>query len=359
MFPELSRKTIPALDGLRAVAVGIVMLGHFGFDRVPASHGVVVFFVLSGFLITWLLLDETERTGGVSLRAFYRRRALRILPAFYGFLLFALALLAIAGRPICWPQVGFAVAYAANYYEGLLFEASRSNGVFAHLWSLAVEEQFYLAWPVAFLLVRRRPNLPVVALASTVAAVWAHRAALILFGGSTRYVYFAFDTRADHLLIGCLLALVLRRQLLARFWSAVTRSSWMPLVTLAFLTCSIAYGKRSATYGYAIGYALDPVLVAIAIVQIVALSSTPAWRWMDSRPLAWMGRLSYSLYLFQAVALGPYLLPGRPVWMRFLVGTSATFLLAAASHYAIERPFLRMKDRRTRPAPVVLHGEAA
>jgi peptidoglycan/LPS O-acetylase OafA/YrhL len=144
-----------------------------------------------------------------------------------------------------------------------------------------------------------------------------------------------------------------------RFWTTVTRAAWMPLVPIGLVVCSVAYGAGNDTYRYAVGYAVDPVLIAIAIVQIIASITTPLWRWLDSRPLSWMGRLSYSLYLFQAIGLGPYVLPGEPTWLRFVVCNTLTFLMAAASYYVIERPFLRLKDRRPPPPEVALEAEPA
>jgi peptidoglycan/LPS O-acetylase OafA/YrhL len=132
---KLSHSHIPALDGLRAVAVFLVIIAHFGFVMVPGAHGVMIFFVLSGFLITWLLLKENERYGTVSLAAFYKRRTLRIFPAFYAYWLLMITLLVGTGRAVLWRHAWRALFYTSNYYSA--FRGDPNNG-FSHTWSLAI-----------------------------------------------------------------------------------------------------------------------------------------------------------------------------------------------------------------------------
>jgi peptidoglycan/LPS O-acetylase OafA/YrhL len=112
---KLSHSHIPALDGLRAVAVFLVIVAHFGFVMVPGTHSVMIFFVLSGFLITWLLLKENERYGAVSLAAFYKRRTLRIFPAFYAYWMLMITFLVGTGRAVLWPHAWSALFYTSNY----------------------------------------------------------------------------------------------------------------------------------------------------------------------------------------------------------------------------------------------------
>src|SRR5262245_22242535 len=144
---KLSRSHIPALDGFRAIAVLLVIFYHFGFEKVPGGSGVTMFFVLSGFLITWLLLKEHEKNGKISLKGFYRRRILRIFPAFYAYWLGLVFLLLITGKSILWPHAIASFVYLTNYYNAILGDP---NTGFSHTWSLAIEEQFYLLWPFFF-----------------------------------------------------------------------------------------------------------------------------------------------------------------------------------------------------------------
>src|SRR5438093_1124683 len=143
---------LPALDGLRAVAVFTVIVYHFGINAVPGDLGVSAFFVLSGFLITWLLLREHAANGTVSLRRFYTRRVLRIFPAYYAFLAVSFAIDSVRGQP--WgSSLGLSsLFYLVNYYNALNGHPVTS---IAHAWSLGIEEQFYLLWPMLLLLLLR------------------------------------------------------------------------------------------------------------------------------------------------------------------------------------------------------------
>lgn len=238
-LPEaLERHHLPALDGLRAVAVTVVMSYHYTTSRwIPGDLGVSLFFVLSGFLITLLLLREESATGTVSLRAFYIRRTLRIFPAYYVYIVFSLAIDTARGHPWSGQLLVSAFAYLVNYFNALHGHPASSV---AHAWSLANEEQFYLLWPALFLLLlhaapRRRPEW----VGGLIALVLIWRSWLYLgvhVGGA--YVYDAFDTRFDNLAIGCALALVVSRPTALRVGEAIGRSAWMPIVTLTLLYAS-------------------------------------------------------------------------------------------------------------------------
>ncbi len=347
LHSRLSASHLPALDGLRAVAVFLVIFYHFGFERVPGAHGVMIFFVLSGFLITWLLLKENERDGNISLRGFYRRRILRIFPAFYVYWILLVALLLVTGRKVLWPHVWSAFLYVSNYY--IAINGDPNNG-FSHTWSLAIEEQFYLLWPFVFLLWRRSYAKMAVFLASLIGTVWIYRAVLCYgFGVKQGYIYAAFDTRLDELMVGCLLAVLLRQGMLASFWRRVIAHEYLPLVTIALLACSIytgsAYGHR---YRDVFGFALEPLLIAILIVQLITHSSTPLWGWTEWRAVKFLGRISYSLYLYQQLVLHParQALGRYPVAVQLVAAVAVTIVVASISYYLIERPFLKLKDKR-------------
>jgi peptidoglycan/LPS O-acetylase OafA/YrhL len=362
---RLAARHLPALDGMRALAVGLVILYHFGFEAVPGQLGVLVFFVLSGFLITWLLLGEDERTGGVSLRGFYARRVLRIFPAFYAYFLLSAGLLLVTGRAVNWGAAASALFYLGDYHSAIFDPPPH---FLSHTWSLAIEEQFYLLWPVLFLALRRDLRRLTWCLAALIAAVWVHRAALHLAGVSPRYIYFALDTRLDHLLIGCLLAVLLRRGGLDGLWRFACRGAYMPAFTLLALAASVA-ARAYLGEGYRnlLGFSLEPLLVAALIAQLITFSRHAAWRWVDGRALSYVGRLSYSLYLYQQIVIAVVrkALAGAPVAVQLLAAVAVTSALAAASYYLIERPFLRLKDRlsaaadRTAPAAAVAGGAVA
>jgi len=150
-YAKLNRKHLPSLDGLRGIAALLVVFYHFGiefgFHPPPGYLGVLIFFVLSGFLITWLLLKESSATGTVSLSGFYLRRSLRIFPAFYGFWLFSIGVRILGHRTIAWGAAIASFFYVSNYYYSLVPGA---DTFMLHTWSLANEEQFYLLWPWVF-----------------------------------------------------------------------------------------------------------------------------------------------------------------------------------------------------------------
>lgn len=346
---KLTDSHIPALDGLRAVAVFLVIIGHFGFVMVPGGHGVMIFFVLSGFLITWLLLKENERTGTISLGAFYKRRTLRIFPAFYAYWLMMVALLVATGRAVLWPHAWSALFYTSNYYSAI--NGDPNNG-FSHTWSLAIEEQFYLLWPFLFLMLRGNLRRMTIFLAGLIGAVWIHRAILCYgFNIDQAYIYAAFDTRLDELMVGCLLAVLLKRGSLARVWQAISSNVLLPFATIAALAISIYAGEAYIDrYRDVFGFAIEPLLFAILIVQMIALNSTRTWGWTEWQAIKFLGRISYSLYLYQQLTLHAvrHALEAYPVIVQLFAAISVTIVLATISHYLIERPFLKLKSSSPR-----------
>jgi peptidoglycan/LPS O-acetylase OafA/YrhL len=352
--PELSlpfnKSHLPALDGIRAVAVFLVIFYHFGVPRVPGAHGVMIFFVLSGFLITWLLIKENEKNDTISLSGFYKRRTLRIFPAFYAYWLLLISYLLITRKPVLWPHAWSAFFYTSNYYNAI--NGDPSNGL-SHTWSLAIEEQFYLLWPLGFLLLRRNLARAATFLVMLIGVVWIYRAILCFgFNVDQDYIYAAFDTRLDELMVGCLVAVLIRNGSLSSFWRAVTAHTLLPLVTIALLLASIFIGNAYVyRYRDVFGFAVEPPLIAVLLVQLIVLSSKPLWSWSEWRVLKFLGRISYSLYLYHQVALSlvKKALSSYPMILQLLAAVSITIIVAAISYYVIERPFLKLKKRASRP----------
>jgi peptidoglycan/LPS O-acetylase OafA/YrhL len=325
------RRRIPSLDGVRAISVAIVLLGHVcNSTGAPAwlapmeryaNFGVRVFFVLSGFLITSLLVKERERTGQVDLKAFYIRRSFRIFPAAYVFL-------AVIGMT-AWASLRatdlvIAATYLSNYHTGRPW-------ILGPLWSLAVEEQFYLLWPIAVALWfhRRVEILVAVLLAAPVV-----RGVLVLTGhGIGQYSWFL--AVMDALASGCLLA-VLRPQL--EPWSRALESRWMLLVPLSTLGL-VQLGRLSST-GYQV---LVLPVVHLGIALTIDHVIRRPYQILNWGPVAWLGTLSYSLYLWQQ----PFLAPAAPEpWTRFPQNLLLALALAVASYYSIEKPVLDWRQRR-------------
>lgn len=332
------------LDGLRAVAVFLVIFYHAGLPS-PGGLGVLMFFVISGFLITWLLLKENAKRRDVSLRGFYTRRAMRIFPAFYGYAALLLGLLLVTHRPVIWSQAAAALLYYNDYYQAILGDP---NTGFSHTWSLSVEEQFYLAWPLLFLWGRNRPAQLARVLTGGIVAVWVYRAVLKYgFHVWQGYFYEAFDTRADQLLLGCLFAVLLWTGKWARVWVAVCGVPQFLAVTGALVVSVLVESRMGAEYRDVFGFPIDTVLVALMLVQLISLRDHAAVAWMQAAPVRYLGRISYSLYLYQQLVL-PVVesaLRRYDPAVRVSVAVALVVGTASASFYLIEKPFLLLKDR--------------
>lgn len=341
---NLTKSHLPSLDGLRAVAAFSVVFYHYGLGWSPGGLGVLAFFVLSGFLITWLLLKEEGQSGAISLKLFYLRRSLRIFPAFYAYWLLLSAVLLVLHKSYPWTQAICSLFYISNYYQALHGDP---NSGFSHTWSLGIEEQFYLLWPVLFLLLkstRRRLRF----LIAAVLSIALYREALVfVLQRDQGYIYEAFDTRADHLLIGCLLAVALRSGAWSGLWLRLCSSPWLVAIPLGLLAISSALALQlGATYRDAVGFVIDPLLVVVLIVQTIAYPAAgfgPVLNWGWIR---YLGTISYSVYLYQQLVVDPVrkLTAGWPA-ISLLATILAVMAMASASYWIVERPFLRLKAR--------------
>jgi peptidoglycan/LPS O-acetylase OafA/YrhL len=346
LFSEVvTQNRLPGLDGLRAVGVLGVVVAHTTFATgLPGDFGPTAFFVLSGFLITRLLVREHERTGEVSIGRFYLRRTMRIFPAYYAFLIVSFFLDARAGQQWGPAFLANALTYTVNYFNAFNHHPSTS---LAHAWSLAVEEQFYLLWPLAFVILaaRGRRALMVGAGVAALAAV-AWRSWVVLGAHvDVAYVYNAFETRFDNLAVGCLLAIAIDhdRVVAAARWCG--KRSWFPLVTVALLFASRVILPNP--YHYSVGLTIDALLIAVFITQILQLYRSRLWSWLEWPAVRYLGRISYPMYLYHAwgASVGRRI-PGDVQAIEFAASVLATIILASGSYYLIERPFLKLKARR-------------
>lgn len=341
---NLNKRKIPKLDALRAASAGIVVLYHLGYDFFPAGVGVLVFFVISGFLITWLLLEEWDSSGAISLRHFYFRRTMRIFPAFYCFWLVSILVWRVLHHPVPWGQAAAMFFYVGNYYQGL--NHYPESGL-SHAWSLGVEEQFYLIWPALFLMLVKHHRRLLKVSCGLILFVWVYRIVLVLLGAPGEYIYTAFDTRFDHLLIGCVVAIALRYGYFSRLWQTIcAKTVYCLFPLLGLILSTVAFHAGGETYRDSVGFILDPLLVAILMVQLIA-SRSRLLAWMDSGLLIFLGTISYSVYLYHELATHIALrIVGR--WPRpilMVVILLATYLVASVSYFAVEKPFLRLRSR--------------
>lgn len=346
----------PALDGVRGISIVLVVLTHLQWRYARGGFvGVSVFFALSGFLITARLLDAAERGRDDSLRPFFSKRVRRLLPV----------LLALLAAEAATSMLLRSDAAAHNTRHALLIgltftadfarnEPAHNLGGLGHLWSIAIEAQFYVTWPPVLMYFLRRRVRPapiaVFALAVAIASA-AWRAALWGTVFPTR-VYSGFDTRADALMLGAAAALLVHAGLLHG------RRRQHPVVALAGLGgwVAIASMTLSATWLGAPmyrrgGFAIAAVASA-AIVTASVLTPIRPIQWLLVRPtVRWCGTISYSLYMWH------YLFVVFPPWGHrldhnhpALWAVAASLVTATVSYYALERPFLRSRVERARPS---------
>ena len=346
--PWLDRGRVPCLDGLRAVSIALVLIEHgamtAGFPHTGTLGGVVgnlggigvdIFFAISGFLITLLILRELRRAETVSLRGFYTRRFLRLMPAAAVFLLTVFVLqrmghVHMGGRN--WLHV---MTYTVNFDPRPAWETG-------HLWSLSIEEQFYLAWPVALLLLG--PWRAGVTAAAVVVAAPLIRLVMLRVHPHDMG---RFDTwtplRVDCIAAGCVLALAAGNP---GFQARARTSGRVATVMIAALAVAVLASTMIGTRVAAYNVILEESLRAVVIAALIWLSinhSGSAWgRLLERTPLVLAGALSYSLYLWQQLFLGPH---RGGTAMRLPLALACAASAAVASYFLIERPFLRLKDR--------------
>lgn len=349
---RLSEPKIPGLDGIRAIAISLVVIFHLHIHAISSWEeslgrtGVTLFFVLSGFLITWLMLREVDGSGTVSLGKFYVRRFLRIFPGFYFFWSVYVGLALVAGRHISWGNCIAALFYVSNYYWPL---RGGEVGGMALTWSLAVEEQFYLVWPSIFKRFRNRLQRMTWILAGLCGAVLLYRIILFyVFHVSSLYLYAAFETRMDSLAIGCLLAISVHTGKARSFVRYVCAHRTLPLITVALFAASMGmplWAPRVA-YWNTEGFSVESLLSAVLLVQMVVLGTEFPWKWINWRWVRFVGTVSYSWYLYNAI--GPDAVNasriGRTIF-RAPAGLIVGLLMACASYYFVEKPFLRLKSK--------------
>ena len=340
---------IPSLDGLRAVAVLLVIFNHLGVPHAPEGRGVLTFFVLSGFLITWTLLRESDRCGDVSIRDFYIRRGLRIFPAFYVLWVLHITTTWLSqGRlsASAWADYAAAFFYVRNYRRAM---SVHPHQYFGHTWALSIEEQFYFFWPWLLRFFQKDLRRFTHALIGIIIATDIYRMVLFFaFHASREWLNFAFDSRVDHLLVGCLLAVLLKRGVMQEFWLLITSRVWISLLVFGLMVASIALdGRYGLAYKFGVGFVIDPLLTAVLLVQVIAFANTRAWGWLNWSVTRFIGRISYSMFLYQSVTnyWATHLLKNHSRWLVFAAATALAILLGSVSYYLVELRFLRLKTK--------------
>ena len=341
-----SSARLPSLDGLRALSIGLVLFAH---SHPPeelsklafycGNLGVRIFFVISGFIITWLLLQEEKSSGSVSLRNFYVRRIARIFPAYYTYLA-AILLLDCAGLIDggSTSQKLLNTLFLANY--------GPCEGPTGVLWSLGVEEQFYLFWPGIFMIFKlfRKKEVALTMLLGVILFSPALRGINTLFWKNPEAYFwlnrFSFLFQMDIIAWGCVGAFV------AFHWSQLVQYLAKHAVIVFFFAMfiiTLPYTARGYN-GYGIETVFGPTLEAfgatLIVIVSVAKSDLLIFRILNLRPVIWLGTISYSLYLWHSIFTGN-LLPQCGISQNFWL--LASFGAAMISYYFIELPFVRYR----------------
>jgi peptidoglycan/LPS O-acetylase OafA/YrhL len=329
---------IPGLDGLRAISICLVMFNHVASAFPLSSYGVFgvsVFFVISGFLITWLMCSEERKHGAVSIRSFYVRRALRILPPAFVFLA-ALQILGWLGLA----DVGrYDVFYCAVFVRNIFGSGVHS----AHFWSLSVEEQFYLAWPLLFILLRtNRLRLIFASGLFIVLPFWQHFV-FVAHHGAQFVNPQRFDMRCGFILAGCALALANYHPRLV----SILKRMASPIAGVAFaLLCAWAISPFFPLQ------ALSGAAAAASVAMVVNSAIQSRYGFLNWALFVWVGNLSYSIYLWQQV----FCLDSHLRWFgTFPVNVLSSIAVACGSFYLIEKPLAKLRSRVPHfPNPAIL-----
>jgi peptidoglycan/LPS O-acetylase OafA/YrhL len=350
-----------SLDGMRALAI-LAVLSFHGLGPVSLAMfgsggwlGVDCFFVLSGFLITKLLLDELSGTKTINIRAFFLRRVFRILPVYTAFILIT-ALVNPFHRSDIWRCALVAGSFLSDYDIALGGHSIASTG-FENSWSLAVEEKFYLIWPFLLTFFSRNP-IKLVATSLILSQLW--RAFLIFHGADSTRLGAAFDTKFDDILWGALAATLMH----AGYWQTVKQRTKLEQAAAIFLPLALLAASWFTIHPHLVRDVggqlvywniMLPCLSAATAAFLVSLtvnSNSLEARFLSFKPLVWIGKLSYSLYLWHALAFGlaafisvyfpftaqtPYL---QEVWT-----LAVCVSMAAVSYYGLEKPFLKLKKK--------------
>jgi peptidoglycan/LPS O-acetylase OafA/YrhL len=351
----MPRGNIPSLDGIRALAVSLVFFAHSGLEHViPGGLGVTIFFVLSGYLISTLIRSEHASRNSIDFRGFYLRRFLRLMPplAIVVAACVVLASLDVIDGDFTGGGLASVLFYFGNYFVIAHDFAGVPAGL-AVVWSLAVEEHYYLFYPplIALALAAQRRTLTIALLLALCASVLGWRIVLALNGASENYLTMATDTRVDAILFGCVLA----------FW----RNPWLDPVPapnrlrdsaliagcVAVLLFTLAW--RSELFRLTGRYTLQSAAVAVLLWFAVARAGQRPFRWLNARPLVYLGTISYSIYLSHHVIL----MALQKHWPQ--LGWLATTTAAAVLTLAFAEPMRRFVEApcaRLRKRLHELHG---
>jgi peptidoglycan/LPS O-acetylase OafA/YrhL len=315
------KRRLPGLDGLRAISIALVIFAHVAQPAWYAEYGVFgvsIFFVISGFIITLLLCQEERAAGQIHIGHFYWKRAFRILPPAVLYLVVANALLGLDLR-----DAAHCLLFVRNLFDGPVYTV--------HYWSLSIEEQFYLFWPVTFLLLRGpKQRIAVLGVLVAISPVWAH----VLYhmaGGAQNVNPMRSDLRFSAIAFGCLLAL-LRDLYPATFAAKPPRWAAIPIIGLLALAVSGIVPHAGMVAG---------IVEGISVAALINLAVNTPSGFLEWKPVVWIGTISYSLYLWQQMFCEK---PAVGWFGHFPQNIVCSIVAATLSTYLVERPALKLRN---------------
>ena len=348
----------PELNGLRGCAILLVIFFHANIPYVKGGAiGVDIFYVLSGFLITRLLLQEFDRFGSINFKNFYARRFLRLIPA----LVVMLAVFCVVGYLVLPARDAahnlgeslVSLFYMANWSKALGW--SPKPVFHGHTWSLSTEEQFYLLWPVLLLVMLRllkdRRGL-LLAAAGLALLSWGLRVFMLTMGFPEDRILYGLDSRGDGLMAGCALAVLFESNLVRReHLPALGRALNLLLpIGAAILLYITAFVRLETPFMILAGLALVDLISVVMILQVFVHPQSLFTRLLGHPWLVYLGTISYGLYLWHFPIFKVLRHLGYDKWILISIGSALSLLIAALSYRFMESPLLRLKERFTRSA---------
>lgn len=339
----------PFLDGMRGIFMLAIMFFHSGAPILTGTFiSLNTFFVLSGFLITSLLIKEWDRYGQISLKNFYLRRALRLLPALFAILIvYNIICYLFLKNPLDHLEDSLLVLfYASNWTRAFDYDRPLILG---HAWSLSVEEQFYILWPLVLIIMLRyvKTRSSIVTIVSVgILTLLLHRIYMQYSGASVERIYNGSDTRGDSLLIGCALGIILSSNLLPKSKNLPTMMRYASVVAASGIAviCIAANWRHPSTYYFVLS--LVDIFSVLMILGLILSQGGIVRKVLELPFLVWTGKISYGIYLWHfPIFHFLYARLGLPWYLIVTVGCVLTFAVATVSYYLLEQPFLRLKTR--------------